>query len=119
MKDFRHLQVWQKAHQLTLEIYRLSASFPRAETYGLTSQLRRASSSICANLAEGCGRDGDAELARFCSIARGSASELEYHLLLARDLHLLSDSDHNRLANESTEIKRMLTGLMQKLNADS
>jgi four helix bundle protein len=119
VKNFRQLKVWEKAHQLTLEIYRVTASFPRAETYGLTSQLRRASSSICANLAEGCGRDGDAELARFCGIARGSASELEYHLLLARDLHLLPDSDHNRLATETTEIKRMLTGLMQKLSADS
>ena len=119
MKDFRQLKVWEKAHLLTLEIYRLSASFPRPETYGLTSQVRRASSSICANLAEGCGRDGDAELARFCSIARGSASELEYHLLLARDLNLLPDSDYNRLAKETTEIKRMLTGLMQKLTAES
>jgi four helix bundle protein len=119
VKDFRQLKVWEKAHLLTLEIYRLSASFPRPETYGLTSQVRRASSSICANLAEGCGRDGDAELARFCSIARGSASELEYHLLLARDLHLLPDSDYKRLDKETTEIKRMLTGLMQKLNAES
>ena len=77
VKDFRHLQVWEKAHQLTLEIYRVTTQFPRTETYGLTSQVRRASSSICANLAEGCGRNGDAELARFCGIARGSASELE------------------------------------------
>ena len=119
MKDFRQLKVWEKAHQLTLDIYRITASFPRAETYGLTSQLRRASSSICANLAEGCGRDGDAELARFCAIARGSASELEYHLLLARDLQLVTVQDHDKLAREATEIKRMLTGLMQKLNADS
>ena len=119
MKDFRQLKVWEKAHQLTLDIYRITASFPRAETYGLTSQLRRASSSICANLAEGCGRDGDAELARFCAIARGSASELEYHLLLARDLQLVTVQDHDKLAGEATEIKRMLTGLMQKLNAES
>jgi len=119
MKDFHQLQVWEKAHRLTLDIYRVTASFPRAETYGLTSQLRRASSSIGANLAEGCGREGDAELARFCAIARGSASELQYHLLLARDLQLISDSDHENLANASTEVKRMLTGLMQKLNAES
>jgi len=118
VKDFRQLKVWEKAHLLTLEIYRITASFPRSETYGLTSQIRRASSSICANLAEGCGRDGDGELTRFCAIARGSASELEYHLLLARDLTLLPDSDHKNLAKETTEIKRMLTGLMQKLNAE-
>ena len=87
MKDFRDLQVWQKAHGLTLAIYRVTVTFPRQELYGLTTQLRRASSSIAANLAEGCGRNSDAEFARFCSIAMGSASELEYHLLLARDLN--------------------------------
>ena len=93
MKDFRDLQVWQKAHQLTLTVYRLTASFPQTEWYGLTTQLRRSSASVAANLAEGCGRNGDAELARFCSIAMGSASELEYHLLLARDLKLLKVTD--------------------------
>ena len=85
MKDFRELKVWRKAHELTLAVYQITASFPREELYGLTAQLRRAGSSIAANLAEGCGRNGDAELARFCSMAMGSASELEYHLLLARD----------------------------------
>ena len=89
MKDFRELKVWRKAHELTLAVYQITASFPREELYGLTAQLRRASSSIAANLAEGCGRNGDAELARFCSMAMGSASELEYHLLLARDLKLI------------------------------
>jgi len=97
MKDFRDLQVWQKAHDLTLLVYQTTTRFPRAEQYGLTSQLRRASSTVAANLAEGCGRKGDAELARFCSIAMGSASELEYHLLLARDLRLLTESDHQKL----------------------
>ena len=119
MKDFRQLKVWEKAHHLTLEIYRATANFPRAETYGLTSQLRRASASICANLAEGSGREGDAELARFCGMARGSASELEYHLLLARDLHLVEAPEYDKLAQETTEIKRMLTGLIQKLKAES
>ena len=84
VKDFRELKVWQKAHQLTLTVYQLTAAFPREELYGLTSQLRRSCSSIPANLAEGCGRNGDAEFARFCSIAMGSASEVEYHLLLAQ-----------------------------------
>jgi four helix bundle protein len=118
VKDFRDLQVWQKAHQLTLMVYRLTASFPRDERYGLTSQLRRSSSSIAANLAEGCGRNGDAELARFCSIAMGSASELEYHLLLARDLNLVNTADYTALAQQTSEIKRMLTGFQQKLTAD-
>jgi four helix bundle protein len=118
VKDFRDLQVWQKAHQLTLTVYRLTASFPQTERYGLTSQLRRSSASVAANLAEGCGRNGDAELARFCSIAMGSASELEYHLLLARDLKLLKVTDYTEIATQTTEVKRMLTGLLQKLTAD-
>jgi four helix bundle protein len=118
VKDFRELKVWQKAHQLTLAVYRITAAFPREELYGLTSQLRRASSSIAANLAEGCGRNGDMEFARFCSMAMGSASELEYHLLLAKDLKLLKPADHQELDQRATELKRMLTALMQKLKAD-
>ena len=94
VKDFRELKVWQKAHELTLLVYRITTAFPREELYGLTSQLRRACSSIAANLAEGCGRSGDAEFARFCSIAMGSASELEYHPLLAKDLKLIKPKDH-------------------------
>ena len=119
MQDFRALKVWQKAHKLTLAVYRATAAFPKAEQYGLTSQLRRASSSVAANLAEGCGRTGDAELARFCSIAAGSASELEYHLLLAKDLKLIEPADYDTLSSQATELKRMLTGLMQKLRAES
>lgn len=118
VKDFHDLHVWQKAHHLTLAVYRATASFPREELYGLTTQLRRAASSVAANLAEGCGRNGDAELARFCSIAMGSASELEYHLLLASDLKLLNAPDYTELAQQATEVKRMLTGLFQKLTAD-
>jgi four helix bundle protein len=92
VQDFRELRVWQKAHQLTLTVYRMTSDFPRSEMYGLTSQIRRAASSIGANLAEGCGRTGDAEFARFRSIAMGSASELDYHLLL--DLKFLRPEDH-------------------------
>ncbi len=117
MKDFHELKVWQKAHQLTLAVYQITATFPREELYGLTSPLRRCSASIPANLA-GCGRNGDAEFARFCSIAMGSASELEYHLLLARDLKLNKLKDHAELSQRATELKRMLTALFQKLNAD-
>jgi len=119
VKDFHELKVWQKAHQLTLAVYRITAAFPREELYGLTSQLRRCSASIPANLAEGCGRNGDAEFARFCSIAMGSASELEYHLLLAKDLKLIKPKDHADLILRATELKRMLTGLLQKLSAES
>ncbi len=118
MKDFRDLQVWQKAHQLTLTVYRLTASFPQTERYGLTSQLRRSSAAVATNLAEGCGRNGDAELARFCSITMGSASDLDYHLLLARDLKLLNVTAYAEVAQQTTEVKRMLAGLIQKLTAD-
>ena len=117
MKDFRKLKVWERAHQLTLAIYRLTATFPRDETYGLTSQMRRAASSIPSNIAEGCGRDGDAELSRFCQMARGSASELEYQILLTRDLELIQLNQYEQLTQQVVEIKRMLTVLVQKLNA--
>jgi len=119
VKDFRDLKVGQRAHQLTLAIYRIRASFPREELYGLTTQLRRSSSSISANRAEGCGRNGDAELARFCSIAMGSASELDYRLLLARDLKLINPKDYGELAQRTREVKRLLGGLLGKLKAES
>jgi four helix bundle protein len=89
MEDFKNLKVWAKAHEMTLVVYRKTQTLPREEVYGLTSQLRRAAASVGANIAEGCGRRSDGEMRRFLQIARGSASELEYHLLLARDLHLL------------------------------
>ncbi len=118
MQDFRHLKVWEKAHSLTLHVYRASKSFPREEMYGMTSQMRRASVSIGANIAEGTCRRGDVDFARFLQIAIGSASEL-YHLLLARDLDLLKASDYQQLSGEAVEVKRMLASLMQKLRADS
>ena len=119
MQDFRDLKVWQKAHELTLAVYKVTASFPRDEIYGLTGQVRRSCSSIAANLAEGCGRSGDAEFARYCSIAMGSASETEYHLLLARDLKMITSTDYENLSRRVTELKRMLSGLTQKLRAQS
>ena len=119
MRDFRSLKVWQKAHRLTLAVYSAGANFPRQELYGLTSQLRRATASVPANLAEGCGRSGTAELVRFCNIAMGSASELEYHLLLAKDLGFLTSSSHKELEPGVTEVKRMLTAFVQTLMAES
>jgi four helix bundle protein len=119
MKDFRNLKVWEKAHHLTLALYPVTASFPRDEAYGLASQIRRSASSIPSNIAEGCGREGDPEFARFCIIARGSASELEYQLLLARDLKLIQPGDYEKLSAQTVEIKRMLTVLVQKLTADA
>ena len=117
-RDFRDLKVWQKAHELTLLIYRHTDGFPKGELYGLTSQVRRSSASIPANIAEGCGRNGDAELGRFLQIAMGSASELEYHLLLSRDLNYLDPPTHDSLTNGVTEVKRMLSSFIQRLKAD-
>ena len=119
MQDFRNLKVWRKAHSLTLDVYRVSKSFPREEMYGLTSQMRRASVSIGSNVAEGACRRGDVDFARFLQIATGSAAELEYHLPLSRDLALLDEVDYKRLSDEAVEVKRMLAALMQKLRADS
>ena len=118
MKDFRSLKVWQKAHKVALSIYKSTLSFPRQETYGLVSQLRRAASSVPANIAEGCGCDGNREFARFLQIALRSASETEYHLLLARDLGYLEVKTYEALNEQVTEVKRMLTGFVQKLNAE-
>ncbi len=118
MQSFRNLKVWEKAHVLTLDVYRSSKSFPRDEIYGLTSQMRRASVSIGSNIAEGSCRKGDADFARFLQMAAGSASELEYHLLLARDLELLEARDYQPLSDSAVEVKRMLASLMQKLRPD-
>jgi len=115
MKDFRDLKVWSKAHNMALSAYRLTVHFPKEEMYGLTSQIRRAGASIPANIAEGCGRDGDGELARFLQIAAGSASELEYHLLLAKDLGMVSEEGHSAMAAKLTELRRMLTALLGKV----
>jgi len=115
LKDYKQLAVWRKAHLLTLAVYKATTNFPKDELYGLTSQTRRAASSIPANLAEGCGRDGDPELARFSVIAMGSASELEYHLLLAHDLNFLDDSTYNNLNNDLNEVRRMLNVFIQRL----
>lgn len=115
MKDFKELKVWPKAHELTTAIYGITHSFPRDEIYGLTSQVRRSATSIAANIAEGCGRRSDGELARFLRIARGFASETEYHLLLARDLRFLSESDYQSTEKKVVEVQRMLTSLVQKV----
>ena len=108
MQDFRQLKVWKRAHELTLAVYCVTAAFPKDELYGLTSQVRRSAASIPANIAEGCGRSGDAEFARFLHIAMGSASELDYHLLLAKDLSFLSPAEYDELAGSVAEVKRML-----------
>jgi four helix bundle protein len=115
MKDFRDLNVWTKAHKLTLDVYHATRTFPNDERFGLTSQIRRSASSVPANLAEGCGRGTDAELAQFAQVSMGSASETEYHLLLARDLGLLNDDEYTTLRAQVIEVKRMLASLIATL----
>jgi|SRR5579863_8106805 len=116
MKNYNELTVWRKAHEMTLEIYGATRAFPREELYGLTSQLRRSAASIGANIAEGSGRRSNNEICRFLQIARGSASETEYHILLARDLKLLGEEEFQRLWSQADEVQRMLTALIQSFH---
>ncbi|WP_145260745.1 four helix bundle protein [Calycomorphotria hydatis] len=115
MQDFHELQVWQKSHQLTLEVYRITKGFPPDERFGLTNQIRRSSVSIGSNIAEGCGRGSNADFNRFCQMAMGSACELEYQLLLAGELNYLSDEEHGNLSASVVEIKKMLSSFMRRL----
>jgi four helix bundle protein len=109
--DFKKLKVWETAHQLTMAIYKCTASFPDNERFGLTTQMRRAAASIPANIAEGCGRRSDNELGRVVRISLGSATELEYHLFLAKDLGLLSISLYDLLINTTNAVQGMLASL--------
>ncbi len=117
MKDFHSLKVWEKAHALTLAIYRSTEQFPKHELYSLTNQVQRAAVSIPTNIAEGCGKDSDRELKRYFIIAMGSASELEYLLLLARDLGYLHLSLYQSLEADLVETRKMLNAFIQKLKA--
>jgi len=119
MRDFRKIQVWERSHRFTLQVYKITSSFPKDELYGLTSQMRRAAVSIPSNIAEGCGRDIQAELARFIHIAGGSASELEYQLILAHDLGYINKDLYPELNSEINEIKRMLNGFEKAVRANT
>ncbi len=118
MQDFRNLKVWQKAHKLMLQTYAVSATIKHPQHFCLKDLLTRAAISVPANLAEGCGRTGDRELRRFVRLSLGSASELEYHLLLAHDLGLIADLAYGRLGAATVEVKRMLSGLAARLSAE-
>lgn len=115
MQDFRNLEVWRMAHELTLGVYRRTQAFPADERFGLTSQLRRACSSIEANLAEGCGRGSDSDFARFIQMATGSASEVQCHLLLAHDLGYLDETSFRAFDEQSHRVKRMLVSLLKTI----
>jgi|SRR5690606_5370470 four helix bundle protein len=115
MRNFHALVVWQKSHQLTLKIYLITLKFPKEELYGLISQIRRSSSSIPTNIAEGCGRNSNAEMKRFLIISSGSASELEYQLLLARDLNYISEVSYKELSDLTIEIRKMIYSFIKSI----
>jgi four helix bundle protein len=116
MKDFRNLKVWDKAHKIVLDIYSVTKMFPKAEIYGLTSQLRRAAVSIPTNIVEGSSRGSDKDFARFIQISIGSASETEYLLILCYDLKHLNENEYEKLCNEVISIRKMMINLIKKLN---
>ena len=119
MRDFKGLMVWQRAHRLMVNVYRATEAFPSRERFGLTDQIRRASISIPANIAEGCGRRSQRDLARFLQISVGSANELEYHLLLARELGYLETDSHSVFNTDPGEVRQMLSSLIRKVSKDS
>ena len=111
MGDFTKLAVWKKAHEVTLGIYRETARWPKQELFGLTSQSRRAAVSVPANIAEGCGKNTDAELAKHVRSSSGSASELSYYLILAHDLNYMDRSARDDHQESLSEVRRMLASL--------
>ena len=115
MQDFKKLNVWAKAHKLTLSVYEVTSRFPREELYGLTQQIRRAANSIPTNIAEGCGRGTPGDFARFLQIVAGSAAEVEYQFLLARDLNYLPEDRYAALDADVCEVKRMLAALLARV----
>jgi four helix bundle protein len=119
LRNYKDLMVWEKAHRLTLLVYQATRTFPDNERFGLTSQMRRSCPSIGANLAEGCGRRSDGEMARFVQIAMGSGAELSYHFLLARDLRFLKEAEYAHLNADLNEVMRMLSALSGKLRKPS
>jgi four helix bundle protein len=117
MQDYHKLKVWEKSHALAIDVHRIAGSFPRVEGVALTGQLRRAVLSIPANIAEGAANPGNAEFRRFLHIALASAAETDYHLLAARDLGLLEPAIYEELCVRTTEVRRMLGGLIKKVAA--
>ena len=115
MRDFRKLAIWSKGHLLTLKIYTLTKSFPKEETFGLISQMRRAAYSIPSNIAEGCGRNSNPDFKRFLTISVGSASELEYQLFFSHDLGFIPETLFKELETETIQLRKMIYTLIKKL----
>ncbi|MES2331912.1 MAG: four helix bundle protein [Bacteroidota bacterium] len=117
MQNYKDLKVWEKSHLFTLKTYQETKSFPKEELYSLTNQLRRCAASIPANIAEGCGKKSNQELAHYLNIALGSSNESEYFLLLAKDLNYLSIEKYEILNQLINEVKGMLIALISKVRA--
>ena len=115
MRNFMNLEIWKKSHQLTLKIYKITKYFPKEEIFGLTIQMRRSSSSIPTNIAEGCGRNSNPQLANFLQIASGSCSELQYQIILSKDLSYITEEVFNELHTDVIEVRRMIFGYWGKL----
>lgn len=115
MLNFQKLIIWQKAHVLVLEVYALTFSFPKEETFGLTSQMRRSASSIPTNIAEGCGRETKPDLKRFLVISIGSICELEYQFILAKDLKYCTEEQFILFSNKVTELRKMIFAYYSKI----
>ncbi len=115
MRNFRELQIWQKSHQFTLKTYLFTKNYPKEELFGLTSQMRRSSASIPTNIAEGCGRNTNPDFKRFLVIASGSSAELEYQLILSKDLDYISELTFNKLEKELIEIRKMIHSFIKKI----
>ena len=117
MIDFKTLRVWEVFHEIALDIYKITRKFPLEELYGLTSQMRRAAASVPTNIAEGCGRNTDPDLAKFLTIAMGSASELEYQLLLSKDLEYIDQIEYETITEKLVAAKKMLNTFLKKVRA--
>lgn len=117
MREFKKLEIWKESHELALEIYLKTKSFPKEELYGITSQLRRSGVSIPTNIAEGCGRASQQELKRFCDISMGSASEVEYLLLLSKELDFISIDEYHKINERLIVLKKRLNAFIQKLKS--
>lgn len=108
--NFKNLKVWEKSHQLTLDIYKLTKNFPRSEEFGLSSQMRRSSSSAPTNIAEGFKRNSTKDSCHFYNLAESSIEELKYQLILARDLGYISPEQYNGVNSLAEEVSKMLSG---------
>jgi four helix bundle protein len=115
MRDFTKLDIWKRSHQLTLNVYTITKTFPKDELFGLSSQMRKSSSSMPTNIAEGCGRNSSPQLTQFINIAAGSSSELQYQLILSKDLNYISEITFKELHDETIAIRKMMFSYVEKL----